>query len=223
MKMKDLKITLPGIRQNAAGFTLIELLVVIAIMAIIAGLLLAVTAGVKKLQDVKMAQSELEQIKSALDNYKTQYGFYPPANPLNPAVNQLYYELSGVSANGGNYQTLDGASTIAVTAYVSTFNVNGAVNLVKSGGDVETVQARNFLPGLKANRIGSYATGINLLTTSVPIRDPSYVPVGVANLNPFNYTYPGTNNPGSYDLWIDLKISGKTNRICNWHNAPIIL
>ncbi len=43
------------------------------------------------------------------------------------------------------------------------------------------------------------------------------------DLNPFRYIYPGTNNPTSYDLWIDLRISGKTNLICNWSHAPIIL
>jgi hypothetical protein len=41
--------------------------------------------------------------------------------------------------------------------------------------------------------------------------------------NPFRYVYPGTNNPSSYDLWIDLSISGKTNRISNWTRQPQIL
>ena len=35
-------------------------------------------------------------------------------------------------------------------------------------------------------------------------------------LNPWRYVCPGTNNPGSYDLWIQLSIAGKNNLICNW-------
>ncbi len=40
--------------------------------------------------------------------------------------------------------------------------------------------------------------------------------MGVQDLNPWRYVCPGTNNPGSYDLWIQLSIAGKTNLICNW-------
>ena len=35
-------------------------------------------------------------------------------------------------------------------------------------------------------------------------------------MNPWRYAYPGTNNPGSYDLWVQLDIAGNTNLICNW-------
>ena len=48
--------------------------------------------------------------------------------------------------------------------------------------------------------------------------------------NPFRYVYPGTNNPGSYDLWVQLSIGSSFNGsaapnnianpkkylICNW-------
>ena len=49
-------------------------------------------------------------------------------------------------------------------------------------------------------------------------RIPAYNPLGTANsdVNPWRYAYPGTNNPGSYDLWIQLDIAGNTNLICNW-------
>jgi hypothetical protein len=29
-----------------------------------------------------------------------------------------------------------------------------------------------------------------------------------------------TNNPGSFDLWIDVLYGGKTNRISNWSKDP---
>jgi hypothetical protein len=35
----------------------------------------------------------------------------------------------------------------------------------------------------------------------------------------YNSSNP-TNNPGSYDLWMDVFYSGKTNRISNWSQNP---
>jgi hypothetical protein len=36
-------------------------------------------------------------------------------------------------------------------------------------------------------------------------------------VNPWRYNSSNpTNNPGSYDLWVQLSIAGKTNLICNW-------
>ena len=77
--------------------------------------------------------------------------------------------------------------------------------------------ANNFLSGLKQNRIGTNAAGVNVLITSVRGPDADYSPLNVANVNPFRYLYPGVHNPATYDLWIQLVISGKTNLICNWN------
>jgi len=50
--------------------------------------------------------------------------------------------------------------------------------------------------------------------------DLTYNPLGQQPpppyINPWRYVYPGTNNPNSYDLWIELSIAGQTNLICNW-------
>jgi hypothetical protein len=46
--------------------------------------------------------------------------------------------------------------------------------------------------------------------------DQSYQPLAAPGINPFRYVYPGTNNPNSYDLWVQLVISGQTNLVCNW-------
>ena len=52
---------------------------------------------------------------------------------------------------------------------------------------------------------------------------PTYPPFGgLPDVNPFRYLYPGTNNPSSYDLWVQLKISGKMYLICNWSTTPIV-
>ena len=40
-------------------------------------------------------------------------------------------------------------------------------------------------------------------------------------INPWHYNpINPTNNPDSYDLWIDVVWRGKTNRISNWSKDP---
>ena len=43
-------------------------------------------------------------------------------------------------------------------------------------------------------------------------------------LNPWRYVSNNpTNNPGAFDLWVDIVIDGKTNRISNWSTTPQVL
>jgi prepilin-type N-terminal cleavage/methylation domain-containing protein len=223
------------VTRHPLAFTLIELLVVISIMGVIAGLIFPIAGVVKRRQYLNTANAELEQIKSALLDYHSKYNVYPPSNPnLSPAYNTLYYELSGVTHNESakTYTTLDGSCTITETAYGSAFSaggssIGGIINCTRGGAE-EGTTAQNFLLGLRANRIGTSTTipgGVQItnLITSVRGPDANYKPVVTQDVNPFCYVYPGTNNPGSYDLWIDLSIKGKTNRICNWKNAPFTL
>jgi len=95
--------------------------------------------------------------------------------------------------------------------------------LQQAGGGEDASAARNFLPDLKPNQIwkgytNSPATeGVNLLIGSVNGPDVSYQPMNWQDLNPWRYNSSSpTNNPGSYDLWVQLVIGGKTNLICNW-------
>jgi prepilin-type N-terminal cleavage/methylation domain-containing protein len=215
--------------QRRCGFTLIELLVVISIMAVLAALTISVLNAFERNKNLKIAGAELEEIKTALQNYHAKYGVYPPGNPgLSPAVNTLYYELSGVTHDAikKNFTTLDGACIISESDYASAFSaggfsIGGVINCTRGAGDDKTA-AINFLSGLRQNRCGSYATGavsITNLITSVGGPDHNYLAALQAqgfSGNPFNYACPGTNNPSSYDLWVDLKFSGKTYRIKNW-------
>jgi prepilin-type N-terminal cleavage/methylation domain-containing protein len=223
-------------RVTRHGFTLIELLVVISIMALIAALLFPVTGVIKRQQYLKTATAELNQIETALDNYKAKYGVYPPSN-ANPAgtyvspqtssmFSQLYYELSGTTNNGTYFITLDSGSQIKVADVSTAYGVGGFINCTKGSGE-DALVAQNFLSGLSSREINNLVTNnhvqTTMLVTSVGGPDVGYKPLDASGLNPFRYNYPGTNNPSSYDLWIDLRISGKTNRISNWNHAPIIL
>ena len=93
--------------------------------------------------------------------------------------------------------------------------------------------ARNFLPDLKPKQICNFTNsttgvqGVNLLIGSVGGPDAQYQPLGLPDVNPWRYNSSSpTNNPGSYDLWIQLAFGGKTNLICNWSkqvqiNSPL--
>lgn len=220
-------------RRSADGsraFTLIELLVVIAIMAVLAGFTLMVVHGIKKNEYVGMASAELGDLETALENYHSQYGVYPPSNSTNPLTNALYYELSGVTnvVKGGvnSYETLDGASTVNAADYATLFGVGGAINCAKTG-DTESAKAQDFIQGLSSKRFAPIIYNNNpfdLLITAARGPDATYRPLGAnyQDLNPVRYVYPGTNNPSSYDLWIQLVFSGKTNLICNWSKSVIV-
>lgn len=232
-QMTNGKSQLANGRRTGAAFTLIELLVVIAIMAILAGFTLVVVGGLKVTQYKNTATAELKQIETALDSYKAKYGVYPPSNaqayasPLtNSLLPQLYYELLGVTNNGTYFITLDGSAKIAITDVQKAFGVGGFVNCSKGSGD-DASPAQNFLLGLRQKQIGSVlddnGVSITNLITSVNGPDPNYTLInGEKDVNPFRYVYPGVNNPNSYDLWVKIKIKGKTYLICNWSSTAVI-
>ena len=144
---------------------------------------------------------------------------------------QLYYELSGGTHDAANktFTTLDSSATTSDAYYLQAYGVGGVVNCSRGSGEDATL-AKNFLSGLSFKQIGSVSNNgvadTRVLATSVGGPDVSYAPLGVSGLNPFRYVYPGVNNPGGYDLWVQLVISGKTNLICNWSrqvqvNSPL--
>jgi prepilin-type N-terminal cleavage/methylation domain-containing protein len=211
---------------NRSAFTLIELLVVISIIGVLAAFIIPGLKSVKRQQVIKTASAELKQVEAALENYKAKYGVYPPGNTNNLAFNQLYYELSGVIkttlSGTDSYRTLDSASPIAVVNYTAAFHIGGVVNC-SHGSDEDKSVATGFLPGLPPNRIQS-VNGTNVLVTSVRGPDAAYMPLGVPDVNPFRYNSSNpTNNSSAYDLWIDIVISGQTNRISNWSRQPQII
>ena len=218
--------------QRFNAFTLIELLVVIAVITVLAALLIPAGGIMVQKAQIQRAVSEREQLTTAIDNYKSRYGYYPPSNTnvLNPMTNQLYYELIGTTMSVGsgvasNFTTLDNASVIDGNTISTWFGVGGFMNCTKSGGGSEdSLPAKQFLSGLKPSEIASNGV-IDMIVTSAN-SDAGYQPVpGVSSLtgrpaNPWRYRYPGTNNPDSYDLWVQVYVGGKTNLICNWAKNP---
>jgi prepilin-type N-terminal cleavage/methylation domain-containing protein len=171
-----------------------------------------------------------------------------------PLVNQLYFELLGTTnvtpvANPPNppkYQSLDDP-TMQLQApgdFVNAFGsdakgnncVSGFMNCNKPGSGEDARAAQNFLPGLKPNQVVVFTNNfpgnmvpIKLLITAVGGPDSTYNPLGpnAPGINPWRYNSSNpTNNPGAYDLWVQLSIGGKTNLVCNWSkqvqlNSPL--
>ena len=232
-------------RSDQIAFTLIELLVVIAIIATLAALIIPVAGIVGRTRRIKLAQAELGQIQTAIEAYKAKTGFYPPDNAtgggsVNAVTNQLYYELVGtVLTNIGGlnyYVTLDGSSRLAQGSFLTTYGpgtgVRGFMNSSQSSrSSDEAAAAVAFLKGLRPAQLGQLTVTPmitpTILVCSVPWSDNSSPPIANSiaqqppNLNPWRYVSSSpTNNPGSYDLWVDILISGKTYRVSNWSKQP---
>jgi type II secretory pathway pseudopilin PulG len=219
--------------SDASAFTLIELLVIIAIMGVLAGLLFPVVGAVKKRQYLFNAQAEMAKLETAIDRYKAAYGFYPPSPTTLPTAgnpsslyNQLFYELEGTTGDGNSsYTNLDGSDIIKTTDVPLAFpGVGGFMNCTKPAAGEDSPKARNFLPDLPPNQIARWCTnygnnfGVTLIKSSVGGPDAKNQPAGYQDVNPWRYNSSNpTNNPGSYELWIQLVFApGQTNLICNW-------
>jgi prepilin-type N-terminal cleavage/methylation domain-containing protein len=229
-------------RRRQAAFTLIELIVVIAIIAILASLIFPLAGAADRRKKISLAQAQLKGIEAAIDGYKTKLGFYPPDNPNNVVSNQLYFELLGTTNNGVGlpaptlWVTMDGSAQIGTKTspnISAVFGVSGMANSsTRAHSDDAGAAASTFINNLTPNEIGvldpSTPGGqqIKLLVCSVTWpsdKMPYPIPTNPI-LNPwcYNSSHP-TNNTGSYDLWVDLVLKGKTNRICNWNSQPVQL
>src|SRR5258705_3003066 len=143
------------------AFTLIELLVVIAIMSVLAALIIPITGAVTRHKLRSRTRAELRSIETAIEDYKTKRGYYPPDNPGSQYyLNQLYYELSGTVFSSGVYTTLDGSGVLNPPVNPPIWygqGFNGIVNTTKGAGD-EGMAAQEYIRELKPSQVAEMNT-----------------------------------------------------------------
>ena len=156
--------------------------------------------------------------------YKDKLGTYPPDNQGSGPVNQLYYELAGTTFDpaANTYTTLDGSAKLDATTLPTLFgpNVTGFQNCTRGNGD-EGMKAQKFLGELLPSQVGE-TNNAKILVASVgwPAGPPN--PLLGSTLTPIHYNSSNpTNNTRTYDLWVDIFVGGKTNRICNWSTEAL--
>ena len=213
--------------RRISGFTLIELLIVIAVMSILAAMLIPISGAVSRARIKSKARAELELVGTGIELYKAKLGHYPPDNPGNPATNQLYFELLGTTFTNGIYTTIDGSAAVSAASLPTVFPtqsppyqpVGGIVNSTQASTGDEGRPPSSFLQGLKPGQVAiinnSGGNLVKILVSSIPNPANRLNTICYVSSNP-------TNNPNSYDLWVDVLINGVTNRISNWNKDPII-
>ena len=218
-------------RRPSTGFTLIELLIVISVIAILASLIFPVTKAITRNRIKTRATTERDLVVSAIESYKAKLGHYPPDNGNNYFTNQLYYELVGAVYNNNGLDTtrfaVSDGSSLAVSTFTATFSpVAGIVNFTPKVDKEEGSATMNFLKkGLNPLQVQTTDSGVRFLTSTVKWPVTMTTPPGfIANYCVWRYnsTSP-TNNPGAFDLWVDVLIDGRTNRICNWSRDPFVV
>jgi prepilin-type N-terminal cleavage/methylation domain-containing protein len=208
-------------RQRA--FTLVELLVVISIIGVLAAMVVGLAGGATKQSHIKRVKSDLQNIATAIDQFKTKYGTYPPDNGrvqvsggqtnYFAVPNQLFYELVGSvhrlnAAGKSEFFVPQLGLTLTQDQIQTWLGVDGFVNATENVKDVE-----NFLSNFKTNDVAQIpqTPGVTLMGLRVAVKNPG------TNENFWFYrsTNP-TNNPTSYDLWAVVVIGKQTNIIGNW-------
>jgi prepilin-type N-terminal cleavage/methylation domain-containing protein len=219
--------------RGREAFTLIELLVVIAIIALLAAMIIPVGGAVNRHKLQAAAKAGRAQMELLIEGYHGKTGVYPPADTNNPALNPLFYELAGTTLDEtkGLYTTKDGGATIKNADVPLFFGpaIGGFINSTKGAGSDEAASAQNFLKaGVKAGQYlpviytpSNATTPVTVLGAQIdgPLTYPGVDPSKKINPWRYNMATP-TNNPKTFDLWIDVTIGGTTYRISNWSDKP---
>lgn len=162
-------------KRFKSGFTLLELMVVVTIIAILAAVITANFMEAKaKARDAER-QSNIRELKSAIELYKNKYGLYPEACNGETVVTAPTPNWSGQI--GSNYACADGTNNYIVDlapefiqtlpvdkkvkdgdrGYVYTVNKDRTIYKLKAKGTVET-ETVDYTHPLKSCdiRVGSH-------------------------------------------------------------------
>jgi len=122
------------IKNFHKGFTLIELLIVIAIIGVLATLLMVNFVGVRQRARDAQRKSDLRQLQSALEIYRSDNGGYP--NPVVSSTANLFTCTSGTGKCVNSSGNCFGNSPTCTTIYMQSLPVDpNGINYYYSSSD----------------------------------------------------------------------------------------
>jgi prepilin-type N-terminal cleavage/methylation domain-containing protein len=215
-----------------AAFTLIELLVVISIIGVLASLTVGLSGLATRKSKESRIQAEMTKLVSAIENYKSQIGSYPPDNTQadptvpgskgTPGRNQLFYELGGTTFNSSTMRFyIAGKQEQAPDP--ANFGAAGYANSARQEPDLK------FTESFKANQfqLVQLKPAVQAYVLVVPVKGPSVralAAVGGGTVNPWLYVSSSpTNNAERFDLWTEVVIGKNIVRFSNWENDPVVV
>ena len=178
----------------------------------------AVPAVCAKIRDQR------QKVVSAIEAYKAHFGVYPPDHVLSrqPLVvdavkNALLYELIGVVYNPTNKMFAVGGLEAADAQYVKTFfHCEGFKNCAEQADQVQ-----HFLPAFPSTAWQARQLhddpDVFALGFAVSYEESTPEVVWEIEVTPWRYVSSSpTNNPGKFDLWIELETKNQKVTIGNW-------
>lgn len=201
--------------RSRRGFTLIELLVVMGIIGVLAGLTVGLSSVASRKSKTGRMEKELNELVTAIEVYKSsKIGSYPRDNPGKPALNSLFYELSGVTFAEGIYSVTGQDEKMGLGFVSDIFNAQGFANAARPGDDLQTTH--HFKPDQhKKIREGNLVVEVLV----APLPGPSSRPaVDGSRANVWNYdaSSSGRHNKTSFDLWVNITVGTSVVQIHNW-------
>lgn len=207
----------PGRRRSAVAFTLIEMLLVISIIGVLTAMIIGLSGYAAEKRIRSRVTAELHMLLTAIDSYKAQFGTYPPDNQFtNSFPNQLYYELSGTEVKTvGNVSTFTSFQHQEQLTSSQISSVVGRMGFLNASDNAQSVKSFLSRPPKIEHYTNNNVQNFDVLVASAP--GPNDIGPGSVKINPWRYivTNP-TNNPTTFDLWVEVKIGKKTILISNW-------
>jgi hypothetical protein len=168
------------------------------------------------------AREQRRILIAAIEAYKTNFGSYPPDHvvsrkPLkvDPVTNSLLYELAGVVSDSTNQlfklANLEAADAKFVKEF---FQCSGFKNCGETEAEIKHfLPARQSFPCQLHDDPDVFAVGFQPSSEQFARPEVSWE----FNLSTWRYISSSpTNNPGGFDLWLEIKTKRQTVTIGNW-------
>jgi hypothetical protein len=157
----------------------------------------------------------------AIEAYKARFGVYPPDHVISrqpvvvdPVTNTLLYELVGAIYNPASKELSVGGLEPAEAAYVKGFfQIDAFRNCAESQGGLQ-----HFLPAENVP-VMQLHDDPDVFVLSVAMSYEELTPDIFYSIGRGSWRYVSsapTNNPGRFDLWIEVKANGQKVTIGNW-------